>query len=137
MAGIGFKLNKLFEKKGVLALCRAYGYTALVTIGPMLLGVLVLLGIAFAGRLGGLDDHSRELTNSMITYSLLFALTETSFFNMALTRYTSDMLYLERIDDVMPCFYGGLSLMIPIGILVYGTFLYFSGVRLLYCALRG
>ena len=43
MAGIGFSLNRLFQKKGVLNLCRAYAYAGAVAIGPMVMGVCVLL----------------------------------------------------------------------------------------------
>ena len=45
MAGIGFELKKLFEKKGVLNTAKAYGYATVICAGPMLLGVLLLLGI--------------------------------------------------------------------------------------------
>ena len=34
MAGIGFSLRKLFDKKGIFNLCRAYGYTGIISIGP-------------------------------------------------------------------------------------------------------
>ncbi|MCR4807035.1 MAG: exopolysaccharide Pel transporter PelG, partial [Lachnospiraceae bacterium] len=30
MAGIGFSLKKLFNKKGILNLCKAYGYSGIV-----------------------------------------------------------------------------------------------------------
>ena len=45
MAGIGFELKKLFQKKGVLNTTKAYGYAAIICAGPMLLGVILLLGI--------------------------------------------------------------------------------------------
>ena len=44
MAGIGFSLNRLFQKKGMLNLCRAYAYAGAVAIGPMVMGVCLLLG---------------------------------------------------------------------------------------------
>ena len=36
MAGIGFELKKMFSKKGVFPLIKAYGYAATVCVGPML-----------------------------------------------------------------------------------------------------
>ena len=45
MAGIGFELKKVFAKKGVLNAVKAYGYAAVICTGPMLLGILLLLGI--------------------------------------------------------------------------------------------
>lgn len=101
MAGIGFSLKRLFSKKGIFNLCKAYGYSGIVTTGPMLLGVLLLLGMAFVARIGGLSDFDRELLNCMLTYSLLISLFVTTWFNMVVTRYVSDMLYL-RIMDCTP-----------------------------------
>ena len=44
MAGIGFELKKLFAKKGIILKFRANLYASLVVAGPMLLGVILLLG---------------------------------------------------------------------------------------------
>ncbi len=132
MAGIGFSLKRLFSQKGVLPLCRAYGYAGIVCAGPMILGVILLLGMQLISRLAGVSAHDRELMNCMITYSLLWSLTVSSWFNMILTRYTSDMLYEEKPKTIMPSFYGGLSIMLVVGAVSYGIFLHFSGIRLLY-----
>lgn len=123
MAGIGFSLKRLFGKKGVLNLCKAYGYAGIVTTGPMLLGVLLLVGISFVGRIGGLSAHERELLSCMLTYSLLVSLFVTSWLNMVVTRYVSDMLYEERPEKVMPSFFGAVSIELVICTLLYGTFL--------------
>ena len=45
MAGIGFSLKKLFARKGLFGLCQAYGYAGLICAGPMILGILLLLGV--------------------------------------------------------------------------------------------
>ena len=42
MAGIGFELKKLFEKRGLFASIRAYGVGIAVCAGPMLLNVALL-----------------------------------------------------------------------------------------------
>ncbi|MGN0779690.1 MAG: exopolysaccharide Pel transporter PelG [Aristaeellaceae bacterium] len=128
MAGIGFSLKKLFEKRGMLNLCRAYGYAGIVSTGPMLLGVLLLVGVAFVARIGGMNAHDRELLNCMLTYSLLASLTITSWFNMGVTRFVSDMLYEGREDKIMPAFFGSTAIMLVLCAVGYGTFLHFSGV---------
>lgn len=131
MAGIGFSLKRLFQKKGFFALCRAYGYAGVICAGPMLLGVILLVGMGLAARLAGMDSQERELLNCMITYGLLVSLTVTSWFNMVTTRYVSDMLYEERQGKVLPSFYGSCAAMLIIGGVGYGIFLIFSGVSLL------
>ena len=131
MAGIGFSLKRLFQKKVFFSLCRAYGYAGVICAGPMLLGVILLLGMGMAARLAGMDAHERELLNCMITYGLLVSLTVTSWFNMVTTRYVSDMLYEERQEKILPSFYGSCAVMLIIGGAGYGIFLWFSGVSFL------
>ncbi|MGN1249776.1 MAG: exopolysaccharide Pel transporter PelG, partial [Candidatus Spyradocola sp.] len=131
MAGIGFSLKKLFAKRGVLNLCRAYGYAGIVSAGPMLLGVALLVGVSFVARIGGMDAHDRQLLNCMLTYSLLVSLSITGWFNMGVTRYVSDMLYEEREDKVMPAFFGSTAIMLVLCGVLYGIFLHFSGATLL------
>ncbi len=132
MAGIGFSLKRLFSKKGVFSLCRAYGYAGIICAGPMILGVIMLAGMSLVARIAGMSAHDRELMNCMLTYSLLVSLTVTSWFNMVTTRYVSDMLYEEKLDRIMPSFYGSCSIMLVVGLVLYGIFLWFSGVPFLY-----
>ena len=132
MAGIGFSLRKLFDKKGIFNLCRAYGYAGIISTGPMLLGAALLGGISFAARLGGMPTHDRELLNCMLTYSLLASLFISSWFNMGVTRFVSDMFYEGKNEKVMPSFYGSSAIMLVLCVVLYGTFLHFSGVSLLY-----
>lgn len=95
MAGIGFELKKLFCRKGLFASLRAYGYAGIICTGPMLLGVLLQLGILLLCSWAGAPRDQQDLLVCMITYTLLFSLTVTSFFSMPVTRYLADMLYEE------------------------------------------
>ena len=67
----------------------------------------------------------------MITYTLLFSLTVTSFFSMPVTRYLADMLYEEQEQTILPSFWGSSSLMLVLGCTLYGLFLLVSGATLL------
>ncbi len=132
MAGIGFSLKKLFNKKGVFNLCLAYGYAGLICAGPMILGVILLTGVAFLSQLAGMDQHHRELLNCMLTYCLLASLTTTSIFNMGVTRFVSDMLYEEKASKIMPSLYGSCAILLVGGAFVWCVFLHFSGVSPVY-----
>ena len=127
MAGIGFSLKKLFKKKGIFNLCKAYGYSGIVTIGPMILGVLLLLGVSVVASIGGMSGHDRELLNCMLTYSLLIALLVTTWFNMVVTRFVSDMIYDGNEEKVMPSFFGATAIELVLCLLAYGLFLLISG----------
>ncbi len=131
MAGIGFELKKLFAKKGFFRSMKAFGYATVICTGPMLLGVLLLLGIMFLCSITGTSLQDRELLICMITYTLLASLTVTSFFSMIVTRYTADMLYEENKNAILPSFWGSTVVMMVIGGVMYGIFLIFSGATLL------
>ncbi|MBR2848552.1 MAG: exopolysaccharide Pel transporter PelG [Clostridia bacterium] len=131
MAGIGFELKKLFAKKGVLNSAKAYGYAAVICTGPMLLGVLLLLGIMALCTFFGVELHTRELLICMITYTLLASVTVSSFFSMVVTRYVADMLFEEKNQAVLPVFWGSTVIMLMVGSVLYGVFLVFSGATFL------
>ena len=131
MAGIGFELKKLFQKKGVLNTTKAYGYASVICAGPMLFGVLLLLGIMFLCNIFETGTYHRELLICMITYTLLASVTITSFFSMVVTRYVADMLFEEKNTAVLPCFWGSTVIMMAVGSVIYGIFLCFSGATLL------
>lgn len=128
MAGIGFSLKRLFNKKGIFNLCRAYGYAGIITTGPMILGVVLLLGVSFVSKLGGMSDFDRELLNAMLTYSLLVSLFITGWFNLPVTRCVADFMYEGKFKKVMPSFFGAVSIMLVVCLFGYGTFLCFSGI---------
>ena len=130
MAGIGFELKKLFHKKGVLNTAKAYGYATVICAGPMLLGVILLLGIMALCAFFGTDTHTRELLICMITYTLLASVTVTSFFSMVITRYVADMLFEDKNRAVLPAFWGSTVIMMAVGSILYGIFLIFSGATL-------
>lgn len=131
MAGIGFELKKLFNKKGVLHTAKAFGYASVICAGPMLLGVILLLGMMLLCRLAGASVFKRELLICMITYTLLASITATSFFSMVVTRFTADMLYEERKDAILPSFWGSSVVMMAVGSIVYALFLLISGATFL------
>ena len=127
MAGIGFELKKMFEKKGLLSMVKAYGYAGIVTTGPMLLGIGLLLGIRVLGGVILAPDEDMRVVNGLITVTLLFSLFISDLISMPLTRFTADRIYENRLTRVMPSFYGGSSLLIVIGAVLYGIFLSFTG----------
>ena len=130
MAGIGFELKRLFNKKGVLNTAKAYGYATVICAGPMLLGVILLLGIMALCTIFNTATADRELLICMITYTLLASVTVTSFFSMVVTRYVADMLFEEENHAVLPCFWGSTVIMMAVGSILYGIFLLFSGATL-------
>lgn len=136
MAGIGFELKKLFQKKGFFALLRAYGYAGVICAGPMLLGIVLLLGIHYISEGAGLDRGEQNMLTCMITYTLLSSLIITNGLGMITTRYTADCLYVEKPQKVMPSFYGSVCIMMIAGGVFYGVFLFLSEIPPVYILLN-
>ncbi len=86
----------------------------------------MLLGVMYLCDKTGGNRHSRELLVCMITYTLLFSLTVTSFLSMVVIRFIADMLYEEKYDMVLPSFWGSTGIMLVAGrISVWNFFLSF------------
>lgn len=132
MAGIGFELKKLFAKKGIILKFRANLYASLVVAGPMLLGVILLLGTKLIANLGGASHHQQDLVMVLITYSLLFSLLLSSLFLFVLARYIADMLYINAYERILPSLYGIVSVLLVIGVIFWSIFLYISKLEFIY-----
>ena len=135
MAGIGFELKKLFSKRGIILKVRANIYASLVVAGPMIMGVLLLLGAKLIARFGGASLHQQDLVAIIITYSLLFSLLLSSFFLFVLSRFIADMLYIDAVHRILPSMYGALSLLLTVGSVSWAIFLYFCRIDFIYSML--
>ena len=115
----------------IFSVAAGVGLFLTVAFLRMLLGVALQMGILLLCGWVGAERAQQDLLVCMITYTLLFSLTVTSFFSMPVTRYLADMLYEEREDAILPSFWGSSVLMLLIGCILYGIFLLFSGATLL------
>ncbi len=110
MAGIGVRLNKIYEKNTLTADLFGFFYSTTVTIAPM---ILVIGNLMLMQRVFGFSEvgyAKRELFSCTVLYIFIFSLLTTSPFNAVLSKYMSDVIYEEHYDDILPCFYVGLFL---------------------------
>lgn len=118
MAGVGVRLNRIFEKRSIAADIAGFTYSIVITIAPTL---VVILGILLMGWALGFNEVSyleRELFSCTVLYVFIFALLIVSIFNAVLSKYMQDAIYEERYQDILPCYYIGLILnMVPGSIL--------------------
>ena len=131
MAGIGFELKKLFRRKGLVAMVRAYGYAGVICTGPMLLGILLQFGVLAVSGWWHVPRADQNLLVCMITYTLLASLVLTSFLSMPVTRFLADMLFEHHEETILPSFWGSTTLMLAVGAVLYAVFLLFSGATLM------
>ena len=122
MAGVGVRLNRIFEKKSIAADIAGFTYSIVITIAPTL---VVILGILLMGRVLGFDEVSyldRELFSCTVLYVFIFSLLVVSTFNAVLSKYVQDAIYEERHQDILPCYYIGLVLNLVPGSLMGAVF---------------
>ena len=115
MAGIGVKLNKIFDKRSLIAHIYGFGYSAVITVAPM----FVVIGTVTVAQLllgySDVDYFRRELFADTVLYIFIFALLSVSPFNALLSQYLSDVIFEERYEDIIPCYYLGLAMSVVFG----------------------
>ncbi len=124
MAGIGFELKKLFSKKSALGYLQACSYTALVTIGPFILMLAMVLFIQVMLRSMPGSYLVEELFLASVIYSLVFSQIITSGFAMIITRFVADKLYLKEYSSVLPSLYGIIVVVLIVASVPAGWFLW-------------
>ena len=108
MAGIGFRLNRIFEKRTLTTNMVGFGYSAMVTIAPMIVVIGCLVHMEYLLGFSKIGYMERELFSCTVLYIFIFSLLTASPFNAVLSRYMSDVIYEERYQDILPCYYMGL-----------------------------
>ena len=100
MAGIGVRLNKIYEKNTITTDLYGAGYSVVVTIAPMLVVIGALIFMEWALEFSTLGFAARELFSCTILYIFIFALLTAAPFNSVLSRYMSDVIYEEKYEDM-------------------------------------
>ncbi len=118
MAGIGVKLNKIFNKNTIATNLVGFGYSAVITVAPMFLviGAVLVMGLLLGVSKIGYAD--RELYSCTLLYIFIFALLTASPFNAVLSKYMSDVIYNETYDDILPCYFVGLIMNLTLSCLL-------------------
>lgn len=118
MAGIGVKLNKIYEKNTITTNLIGLGYSTMVTIAPMFLVIATVLIMGWILGLNSTGYAARQLLSCTLLYIFVFSLFMTAPFSAVLSRYLSDVIYEEKYEDILPCFYVGLILNVGLGVVV-------------------
>ena len=110
MAGIGVKLNKIYNKNTLTTNLIGMGYSTMITIAPMILVIAAIMVMQIALDMSRVGYSQRELFACTVLYIFIFALLSAAPFNSVLSRYMSDIIYEEKYEDIMPCYYIGMIL---------------------------
>jgi uncharacterized membrane protein len=105
MAGIGFELEKLFEKDTYAADTTAYLTAGFVLAGPWIFGVVAILMVTTftAGVMPGLDQ---TIFLILVTMAYAIGMFVTSALYLPVTRFVADRLYQGEADSFGPSYAG-------------------------------
>ena len=117
MAGIGVRLNKLYEKNTLITTLSGISYSMLITIAPMIVVIVTIWAMEYFLNLNTMEYYDRELLNCTILYIFIFGLIDNAIYNAVISRYMSDVIFREAYDEIMPCFYFGMVICIVTAII--------------------
>ena len=118
MAGIGVRLNRIFEKNTLTTDFLGFAYSTVATIAPMMVIIISLVCMEVVLGFDKIGYAQIELFSCTILYIFIFALLTAAPFNAVLSRYMSDVIYEERYEDIRPCYYLGMMMNIILSCLL-------------------
>lgn len=123
MAGIGFKLQKLFQEDYYSSRLKAYTFSGLVTSGPWLIVILVVGTIQWlAFQMPMLSLEERTLFMLSVSYAFIFSQILFSFQQLVVTRYVADLFYEKKTHEIFPVFTGMLKVTMFAAVIMYSVF---------------
>lgn len=109
MAGIGFELRRIFRKKTMVDTILGCAYATVATIGPTVTFIIMLFGLQYVMRLYHTSEAENLFFISSFTYAFLVAILISSLVNTILSRYVSDKIYEEKVEDISASIFGVLT----------------------------
>ncbi len=120
MAGIGFELRKLISKGRFIGLFSAFGYSYILSSGPVIISILSIIytGFIYYNLFG---DSVRQF-QVVVTHIIAYTLIVSGLYQLMFTRYVADRLFEEQKEKVVPNLNG--VLIVVSSILFIFSFLY-------------
>jgi len=130
MAGIGFQLRKIFEKDSYADTVRGAIMAATIAGGPIFFSItcLILLGF-FATFISG---QEMDLFLVTLVYVFAFSLISTGIIQLLITRYLSDLIYVNETSRILPSFSAVLALTIIFQLVIGLPFILFWDIDFSY-----
>lgn len=136
MAGIGFKLQQLFQEDYFSSRIKAYAFAGLVTSGPWLIVIVTIALMQWlTSYLSIATLEERTTFNLIVSYSFIFSQVVLGVQQLVVTRYLADCFYEKRYEDIFPAFIGMMKTTVAIASVLFAVFLSFSELPALLNAL--
>ena len=112
MAGIGFELRKILKSEKILNRIKGFSYATMVSAGPMIISVFMIVAIGQYMKQTHVPVLERDLVNTTVMYSFVFAMVLVSSLSMSLSRYLADQIYLKRREFILSSLSGSVTVLI-------------------------
>ncbi|MFQ5824551.1 MAG: exopolysaccharide Pel transporter PelG [bacterium] len=124
MAGIGFKLRKIFDFDSYVDNLRGILFAASISGGPIFFSILCL-GLLSVYSRAFISSQDMKVFLVTIVYVFAFSLISTGLTQLLLTRYLSDLIYAKEIHRIIPTFCSALALTVTCQIIIGLPFMFF------------
>ncbi len=125
MAGIGFELRKLLDKDNFTGDLRAFLYAALLSSGPWLLSITCLGVLTALSSTSGAEQDG-EIFRTTVVYVFAFSLIFVGIFQLVLTRFLADRLYMKD-DQALLTAFAACAILVLVGGLFVGLAVFSPG----------
>lgn len=115
MAGIGVKLDKIYRRRSLASKLYGFAYSTVITVAPMFIVIGTILIAQYFFGFSGETYFRRELFADSVLYIFIFSLLSVAPLNAVLSKYISDVIFEEKYEHIMPCFYVGLAMTAAFG----------------------
>ena len=127
MAGIGFKLQQLFQEDYFSSRIKAYAFAGLVTSGPWLIVIVTIALMQWlTGYLSVASLAERTTFNLVVSYSFIFSQVVLGVQQLVVTRYLADCFFEKRYEDIFPAYIGMMKTTVVLASLLFAVFLFIS-----------
>jgi len=103
VAGIGFRLQKLLQKGTYFGVLQGFFFATFLIVGPWVTSIITIFVLNHFTKL---LESEFFIFRTTLVYLYSFSLIFTGFYQMPLTRYLADELYLEKEESIAPSFLG-------------------------------
>lgn len=124
MAGIGFRLRKIFEYDTYIDTLRGILFSTSISGGPIFFSILclVLVGIYSSAFI---SSHDMKVFLVTIVYVFAFSLISTGMAQLLLTRYLSDLIYANETHRIIPTFCSALTMTVLCQLIIGLPFMFY------------
>ncbi len=119
MAGIGFELRKIFNKRTLASKIFGSVYATMNTIGPTIIFMLLLFALTKIVNATNTTEMENLFFAASFTYEFLIAILVASLFNTVISRYISDKIFMEKEDDICASLFGVMTVTSVISGIIY------------------